>query len=63
MASLRLTIDRTTLYEGPAIAVPRAGEDIHHDGKVVRIEAVTWDFAEADVVQVALVVGGESYTF
>jgi hypothetical protein len=63
MASLRLTIDDTTLYEGPTIAVPRAGEDVHHDGKVVRVEAVTWDFRTADVVQVALVVGGESYTF
>ena len=63
MASLRLTIDGATVYEGPTIAVPRAGDDIHHGDKVVRIEAVTWDFRTADVVQVALVVGAESYTF
>jgi hypothetical protein len=63
MASLRVQIDDKTVYEGPAVAVPRVGDDIHHGGQVVRIEAVTWDFGDPAVVTVALVVGSEPYTF
>ena len=64
LASPRVRIKDTTVYEGAAIAVPRVGDDIHHDGQVVRIEAVVWDFGGADgVVSVALVMGGQPYTF
>jgi hypothetical protein len=64
MGSIRLQIDGQAVYEGTAIAVPRVGEDIHHDGEVVRIEAVVWDFSGADgVVSVTLLVGGQPYTF
>ena len=64
MTSLRLHIKDTTVYEGPVIAVPRVGEDIHHDGQVVRIEAVVWDFGGVDgVVSVALIVGDRPYTY
>ena len=38
MTALRLQINEETVYEGPSIAVPRVGEEIHHDGKVVRVE-------------------------
>jgi hypothetical protein len=62
MTSLRLHIDDVTLYEGAPTAVPRVGDDIHHDGQIVRIEAVVWEFA-ADVVSVGLVVGSRPYTF
>jgi hypothetical protein len=50
MALLKLQINGKAMYEGASIAVPRAGEDIHHDGQVVRIEAVVWDFSGADAV-------------
>jgi hypothetical protein len=64
MASLRLQIQDRVIYEGGMIAVPRAGDDIHHDDQVVRVEAVVWDFRRtADVVVVTLVVGGQPYTF
>ena len=64
MALLKLQINGKAMYEGASIAVPRAGEDIHHDGQVVRIEAVVWDFSGADaVVSVTLLVGGQPYTF
>ena len=64
MGSVRLQINGKAVYEGAAIAVPRVGEDIHHDGEVVRIEAVVWDFSGADsVVSVTLLVGGQPYTF
>jgi hypothetical protein len=63
MATFRIQIDGTTIYEGAPIAVPHVGEDIHHGGQVVRIEAVTWDFTTAGTVQVTLVVGERAYTF
>jgi hypothetical protein len=57
-------IDDKAIYEGPAIAIPRVGEAIHHDGQLVPIEAVAWDFAGTDgVVSVTLVVGDRPYTF
>jgi hypothetical protein len=63
VASVRLHIKDVVVYEGPAIALPRAGDDIHHDGEVVRIQAVVWDFGAADgVVSVTLVVGSQPYT-
>jgi hypothetical protein len=63
VASLRLQIDDEALYEGPAIAVPRVGEDIHHDGEIVRIQAVVWDFGRTDdIVSVTLLVGRVPYT-
>jgi hypothetical protein len=64
MATLRLQVAEAAIYEGPAIAVPRVGDDIHHSGEVVRVEAVVWDFAAADgVVSVTLVLGDRPYTF
>ena len=63
MATFRLQIKDRTIYEGPPVAVPRAGEEIHHDGDVVRIEAVVWDFAPDNAVTVSLLVGGTPYTF
>jgi hypothetical protein len=67
MTELRLQIKDETIYEGPAIAVPRAGEGIRHDGRVVRVEALTWDFgsdpARTSVVTVSLNVGAQAYTF
>jgi hypothetical protein len=67
MTALRLRIKDETIYEGPAIAVPRAGEEIHHEGRVVRVEALTWDFgpdpARSSVVTVSLTVGAQQYTF
>jgi len=64
MGSVRLQINGQAVYEGTAIAVPRVGEDIHHGGEVVRIEALVWDFSGADgVVSVTLLVGGQPYTF
>jgi hypothetical protein len=64
VASFRLRIGDATLYEGPPMAVPRVGEDIHHGDQVVRVEAVVWDFRSSDgVVSVTLLVGGQPYTF
>jgi hypothetical protein len=68
MTALRLQINEKTVYEGPTVPVPRVGEEIHHDGKVVRVEALVWDFASADpagtdVVEVALTVGTQPYTY
>lgn len=68
MTALRLQINDKTVYEGPTIAVPRVGEEIHHDGKVVRVEALVWEFARTDpaqtcLVNVALTVGTQPYTF
>lgn len=63
MVALRLQINEPTIYEGAPGAVPRVGDDIHHGGQVVRVEAVVWDFTGADVVSVTLVVGDRSYTF
>jgi hypothetical protein len=63
MTLLRLHIDEATVYEGPPLAVPRAGDDIHHDGEIVRVEAVVWDFGAGDVVSVGLVAGNRPYTF
>ena len=64
MESLRLQIDDESLHEGPAIAVPRVGEDIHHNGEVVRIQSVVWDFGGTDGgVCVTLHIGSEPYTF
>ena len=60
----RIKIDDLTVYDGPLIAVPHAGDDICHRGEVVRVEAVVWDFAAADgVVSVTLVLGDRPYTF
>ena len=64
MASLRLRIDDTVIFEGPPIAVPRVGEEIRRSGEVGRIESVVWDFEEEDgVVIVTLVVGDRPYTY
>jgi len=68
MTALRLQINDKTVYEGPTIAVPRVGEEIHHDGKVVRVEALVWDFLGADpgrthLVNISLTVGTQPYTF
>jgi len=63
MAALRIQIDDATIYEGAPIAVPHVGEDIHHGGAVVRIEAVAWDFTTTGTVLVSLVVGKTAYTF
>ncbi len=62
MAALRLHIGDRTVYEGPAIAVPRVGDNIHHEGQILPIEAVVWDYAD-DTVSVAIVVGTRPYTF
>jgi hypothetical protein len=68
MTALRVHINDETVYEGPTISLPRVGEEIHHDGKVVRVESLVWDFPatdaeRADVVEVALTVGTQPYTF
>ncbi len=67
MTALRLQVKDKTIYEGPTISVPRAGEEIHHDGQVVRVEALVWDFgadpARTSVVTVSLTVGTQPYTF
>jgi hypothetical protein len=63
VAAFRILIGDTTVYEGAPVAVPHNGDDIHHNGEVVRVEAVTWDFATSGAVQVTLVVGKSSYTF
>lgn len=64
MASVRLQIGDTAIYEGPPIGVPRVGDDIHRNGEVVRIEAVAWNFdAKDSVVTVTLVVGDRPYTY
>jgi hypothetical protein len=68
MTALRIQIHDKTVYEGPAIAVPRAGEEIHHDGQVVRVEALEWDFGseESDqtcLVNVSITVGSQPYTY
>lgn len=62
MASLRLQIGDKVIFEGPSMAMPRAGEEIHHDGEVVRVEAVVWNFETEDVI-VTLVVGDRPYTY
>jgi hypothetical protein len=68
MTALRLQINDETVYEGPTIAVPRVGEEIHHDGEVVRVESLVWDFSGTDpartyVVSVSITVGSQAYTF
>ena len=68
MIALRLQINEETVYEGPSIALPRVGEEIHHDGKLVRVEALVWDFAAGDpdptsIVNVSLTVGTQPYTY
>jgi hypothetical protein len=64
VASLRLQVDDTVVYEGPTVAVPREGDQIRHGDKTVRIESVVWDFkgASGDVL-VKLVVSDLPYTF
>lgn len=68
MTALRLQINEETVYEGPSIAVPRVGEEIHHDGKVVRVEALAWDFTSVDpertyIVNVSITAGTQPCTF
>lgn len=68
MTALRLRINDKTVYEGPSIAVPRKGEEIHHDGQVVRVEALEWDFGSGDpdqayLVNVSITVGTQPYTY
>lgn len=64
LTTFRMLIGDETVYDGPAIAVPRVGEDIHHDGEVVRIESVVWNFGGPDgVTSVVLGVGTRPYTF
>ena len=45
MNALRLQVNNKTIYEGPSIAVPRVGEQIHHDGYVSHVLSVEWDFS------------------
>jgi len=60
----RIKIGDTTIYEGPIAAVPRKGDDIHHDGEVVRVESVTWQFdTDKGEMTVTLTVGDQSYSF
>jgi hypothetical protein len=62
--SLRLKIKDLTLYEGPIVLVPRVGDEIRHEGEIVRVAAVVWDFGAADgTVTADLVVGDQPYTF
>ncbi|MEP6623194.1 MAG: hypothetical protein ABJC79_02015 [Acidimicrobiia bacterium] len=67
MTALRLQISDTIVYEGPAIALPRAGEEILHNGEIVRVQALVWDFGgdatQTGVVTVSLTVGSQPYTF
>jgi hypothetical protein len=63
-SSLRVVNDTKVIYEGEAVAVPRVGDAIHHDGQVVRVESVVWDFAGVDdATTVTLHVGSVPYTF
>jgi hypothetical protein len=59
---VRLQIQDKVLFEGETVPVPRVGDAIRHDGQVVRVEAVTWDFAGGAVVA-TLVVGEVPYTY
>ncbi len=61
--TVRLLIQDELLCEGESVPVPRVGELVHHDGQVVPIESVIWDFRERGSVTVALVVGNRPYTF
>jgi hypothetical protein len=64
MASLRIEIDNKVAYEGPAGPVPRVGDDIKHDGNIVRIDSVVWDFSDAgDVIRVTIGIADRPYTF
>ena len=64
MTSLRLQVGDTTVYEGPAIVVPRVGDRMNHDGQTVPVEATEWDFAGApDIVSVTLVLGDQPYSY
>ena len=64
MASLRLQVGDTVVYDGPPVAVPRSGDDIRHEGSVVRIESVAWDFTGEDgAVVVTLVLADRPYTY
>jgi hypothetical protein len=68
MNALRLQVNNKTIYEGPSIAVPRVGEEIHHDGYVSRVLALVWDFSTGDpersyVANVSMTVGNMAYTY
>jgi hypothetical protein len=68
MCTIRLQVNEKTIYEGPAIAVPRVGDQIHHDGFVSRVLAVEWDFSTGDpersyVADVSVTVGNMGYAY
>ena len=68
MNALRLQVNNKTIYEGPSIAVPRVGEQIHHDGYVSHVLSLVWDFSTEDparsyVANVSMTVGNMAYTY
>jgi hypothetical protein len=68
MNTIRLQVNKKTIYEGPAIAVPRVGDQIHHDGYVSHILSVEWDFSADDpesnyAATVSVTVGNMAYTY
>lgn len=63
MATLTIRVHDETIYSGPLITVPHAGDSIEREGQVVRIEAVVWDFDGGDHISVRLNVGSQPYTF
>lgn len=61
--NLTIRVQDATIYSGPLITVPHAGDSIEHDGQVVRVEAVIWNFENADAISVQLNLGTQPYTF
>lgn len=68
MNALRLQVNNKTIYEGPSIAVPRVGEQVHHDGYVSHVLSLVWDFSTGDpersyVANVSITVANMAYTY
>ena len=68
MNAIRLQVNKKTIYEGPAIAVPRVGDQIHHDGYVSHVLTVEWDFSTGHpdrsyVANVSVTVANMAYTY
>ena len=59
-----IVVDGTVVFEGESAAVPREGDQLVFNGKVVRVQSVTWTFgADQSSFNVDVAISDREYTY
>ena len=61
---MSIVVDGTVVFRGETSAIPREGDRLVHNGDVVRVQSVTWNFGtDQSTVTVDVAIGEREYTF